>query len=176
MDYKKIYNDLIESRLKLNHSKKEKDCFYEKHHIIPKCLGGSNTKINLILLTPREYYIAHLLLTQMYEGKEKAKICYALIMMCCVNNSQKRIVSSKQYELAKKLVSENCKGENAHFYGKKWSEIRKNIPQQKIECSYCNKIGELQCIDGILKIVNLNKFYYLCFQIKLKNYGRKRKL
>ena len=45
----------------------------EKHHILPKRLGGTNDKSNLVVLTPREHYICQLLLTKMYKGKEKQK-------------------------------------------------------------------------------------------------------
>lgn len=36
------------------------DC--HRHHVLPKCLGGINDQNNLVWLTPREHYIAHLLL------------------------------------------------------------------------------------------------------------------
>lgn len=123
MDYIKLYNTLIETRKVLNRSKKTG--FYEKHHIIPKCIGGDNKQSNLILLTPKEHYIAHLLLTKMYDGKTKAKMCYALVMMCVKNNKQYRISNSRQFEYAKKLVSENCRGENASGYGKTMSDENK---------------------------------------------------
>jgi hypothetical protein len=42
--------------------------YTEKHHIIPKSLGGSNKKDNLALLTAREHFICHLLLTKMTSG------------------------------------------------------------------------------------------------------------
>jgi hypothetical protein len=59
MDYKKHYENLIKSRL---NRKLKKGVYYEKHHIIPKCWGGSNKKENIIKLTAREHYIAHWLL------------------------------------------------------------------------------------------------------------------
>lgn len=129
MDYKKHYNNLINTRKELSRSKK--DDIFEKHHILPKCLGGSDEKTNLILLTPKEHFIAHLLLTQMYEGKIKAKMCYAFMIMCTVNQKQSRKISSSQYDLAKKLISENCRGVNASFYGKKLSkETKENISKR----------------------------------------------
>lgn len=122
MNYKKIYEQLIVSRKSLNRVKNN-DGMLESHHIIPKCLGGSNDKENLVLLTPKEHYVAHLLLTKIYKGKEKAKMCYAFLMMCKNNPNQKRMFSSRKYEKAKLLVSENCRGENHHSYGKKlWSD------------------------------------------------------
>lgn len=42
--------------------------YVEKHHIIPKSLGGSNKKINIVSLTAREHFICHWLLTKMTHG------------------------------------------------------------------------------------------------------------
>ena len=121
MNYLKIYNNLINSRKILNTG----EGIYESHHIIPKSLGGVDDKENKVLLTPKEHYIAHLLLTKLYKGKDKSKMCYALLIMCVNNGKQKRNFSAKQYDNAKRLVSENCRGENASFYGKKLSEENK---------------------------------------------------
>lgn len=33
--------------------------YVETHHIIPKSLGGDNTKTNVVLLTGREHFICH---------------------------------------------------------------------------------------------------------------------
>lgn len=40
--------------------------YFENHHIIPKCLGGCNEQSNMIKLSLREHYIAHLLLAKAY--------------------------------------------------------------------------------------------------------------
>lgn len=62
MDYRKHYENLIKTRI---NRKLQPDVYYEKHHIIPKCWGGSNRKENIIKLTAREHYIAHWLLYRM---------------------------------------------------------------------------------------------------------------
>jgi 5-methylcytosine-specific restriction endonuclease McrA len=36
--------------------------YKEIHHILPKSLGGSNDKSNLVELTAREHYIVHMLI------------------------------------------------------------------------------------------------------------------
>lgn len=40
--------------------------YKEQHHIKPKCLGGDNSKSNLVYLTPEEHYVAHQLLTKLH--------------------------------------------------------------------------------------------------------------
>lgn len=49
----------------------DKDVYFEKHHIVPRCFGGSNNPDNLINLTAREHYIAHLLLWKMSFSKRQ---------------------------------------------------------------------------------------------------------
>jgi hypothetical protein len=84
------------------------DGYSEKHHIIPKTLGGTNKKENLVLLTAREHFICHLLLTKMTEGPQRNKMIYALHMLSNASNKlHKRYVpSSKLYEYERKLFSE----------------------------------------------------------------------
>ena len=63
MNYKKIYDSLIERGKNRNLNE-----YGEKHHIVPKCLGGSNKKENLVKLTPEEHYVAHQLLVKIYPN------------------------------------------------------------------------------------------------------------
>lgn len=63
MNYLKIYNDLI-SRRREEPLKRCGDFSIELHHIEPKSCGGTDDKDNLINLTLREHYIAHLLLAK----------------------------------------------------------------------------------------------------------------
>lgn len=100
MNYKKHYDKLILTRCRLTRKKSNNE-YYEKHHIIPKSLGGSNTKENLVLLTFKEHYIAHLLLSKMYDGEAKRKMYYALWRMSSSKGDNKRILSASQYEICR---------------------------------------------------------------------------
>ena len=81
--------------------------YYEKHHIIPKSLGGGDSPYNLVYLTAREHFICHLLLTKMLTGPFKYKMVFALTRMVTLNKKQKRYLpSSRTYEILKKLRSE----------------------------------------------------------------------
>ena len=66
MNYEKIYYSVIRKGLERGLDKKLFDVYLEKHHIVPKCVGGTNDESNLVLLTAKEHYICHLLLTKMY--------------------------------------------------------------------------------------------------------------
>ena len=50
----------------------------EYHHIVPKCLGGSNKKDNTVYLTDREHYICHRLLVKITSGVAQQKMWLAV--------------------------------------------------------------------------------------------------
>lgn len=71
MNYENHYNKLIE-RAKT----REIEGYVEKHHIIPRCMGGDDSEENLVKLTAREHFIAHQLLVKIYPN------VYGLIVSC----------------------------------------------------------------------------------------------
>ena len=65
MNWNEIYDKLIKSR---QNRILDKDIYTETHHIIPRCMSGNDDKNNLIELTAREHYIAHLILYKIYPN------------------------------------------------------------------------------------------------------------
>lgn len=118
----------MDSRRSMN---RKKNCgvYYEKHHIIPCCLGGKNNKDNLVLLTAKEHFIAHRILYKMYPDDKN--IALAFWGMCNQKNKKikRYIPSSRSYEEARLAFIENNTGEkNAKaFLGKTHSEKTKLI-------------------------------------------------
>lgn len=104
MNYKKHYNALC----KRGQTDRSLD-YSEKHHIIPKCKGGSNDAENITHLTAKEHYLAHYLLHMMYP--EDRQLWYALFSMAfMINENQQRYqVSSRVYERLKLEKSEDSK-------------------------------------------------------------------
>lgn len=86
------------------------DEYHERHHIVPKCLGGTNEEKNLIDLFAREHFIAHKLLAQ--ENPENAKLIYAYSCMAFLKNNyeQRYELTPEEYEDARKKLSEARKG------------------------------------------------------------------
>lgn len=102
--------------------------YHETHHILPKCLDGTNDEENLIDLFASEHFIAHKLLAQ--ENPDDEKLVYAWWCMCSLSkSSQEDIVTEKEYEKArlefKKRISELQSGENNSFFGKHHTEKTK---------------------------------------------------
>lgn len=100
--YTKWYNAIIASAL----ARKDIDLYFEKHHILPKCLGGSDDKTNLVKLTLKEHFICHLLLIRMVDDKvKKAKLTYA-----CWQMTKRYSVTSREYESLKLQLSTSMSG------------------------------------------------------------------
>jgi hypothetical protein len=72
------YQNLVQ---KAKNRQLDNTIYTEKHHILPRCLGGNNASENLVSLTLREHYIAHLLLSKFYEGEAGRKMHYAMWIM-----------------------------------------------------------------------------------------------
>ena len=105
MDYNKHYCNLI-NRAKA----RVLEGYVEKHHIIPKCLGGTNDISNLVILTPEEHYVAHLLLIKIYP--DNAKLVYAARMMCVQSDKHNRNNKmyawlKRRYHLSQKSIIRN---------------------------------------------------------------------
>lgn len=100
--YKVIYENFVDERKQKRIRKLSNNTPYEEHHIIPRSLGGSDNSNNLVKLTPREHYFAHLLLVKITSGADQIKMSQALRFMSGITKS-KRVINSKQYDLAKRL-------------------------------------------------------------------------
>ena len=91
--------------------------YSEKHHILPRSLGGSDSIENLVRLTGREHFICHILLTKMTSGQGKYSMVYAAIGMKRSRTYQERYVNSRLYETLKKeysiISSQRNKGKTA---------------------------------------------------------------
>lgn len=104
MNYQRIYNLLIER----GKNRDLGDVYKERHHIIPRCIGGSDLDDNLVHLTPEEHFLAHQLLVKIFPGN--AKLIFALSAMCMNADSKKMIRNNKMFGWIKRNISECRKG------------------------------------------------------------------
>lgn len=65
------------------------DTKIEKHHIIPRSLGGTNIIDNLVKLSAREHFICHRLLPKFTKEKARTKMLYAIWKMCHSSKERK---------------------------------------------------------------------------------------
>jgi len=121
MDYQKIYNQIIKRA-----KNRKLEGYKEKHHIIPKCLEGSNEEENLIELTAREHFLCHLLLCEIYPKELKLK--QALWLMAIGKGKFKENkfkTNNRTYERLKLEFSQIMKKQKIRL-GKKASQETKN--------------------------------------------------
>lgn len=84
--------------------------YFEVHHKLPKSLGGTDEQNNLVKLTAREHYIAHLLLVNIHKANSFAygKMLYAFNCMRWgrVNGNRSFKFNSRLYQAMKKQYSQ----------------------------------------------------------------------
>lgn len=110
MNYEKIYNDLIStSRDKIL------DGYSERHHIIPRCMGGTDDSSNIVSLTPEEHFVAHLLLVKIYPHNRSLVYSAMMFHKDTANNKaygwlRRRRAALGISESHKKLISKALAG------------------------------------------------------------------
>lgn len=94
--------------------------YKERHHIIPKSLGGIDKAANIVTLTSREHFICHLLLRKMVIGSNKSKMALAAFMLTRTSATQQRYkITNRQYEILKNEMSEAKRNSTSPNKGKK---------------------------------------------------------
>ena len=179
--YLNRYNKFIDSL------KEQKiDGYFEIHHIVPRSMGGSNEKDNLIKLTARQHFIAHWMLWKAYSGK----MMHAFFMMAKICDGEKRYnkLNGKTYQkLTEDFRKDNSirhKG-NKYALGYRWSEEEKQnlrekralqiIPKEVYEKRKLTMLNRIWMNDGnrsyrihISKVEEMKKNGY--FEGRLTNY------
>lgn len=117
MNYAKHYDLLIEKHGSKN---KPKTGYYERHHIVPKCLGGNDLKQNLVYLSFKAHLLAHWLLHK--SNPKNMKLSHAFFMLCFMKNENQTGRSRPPFhvlEIARKnkndLKSKQLKGFSIEF-------------------------------------------------------------
>lgn len=109
--YKNLYFKIIMNAK----NRPEISGYKEKHHIIPRSMGGSDSLDNLVYLTSREHFICHYLLIKFSLAGSRKLLIYAFRMMGNKSETNKeRYINSRLYAASKKdfskLMSQLHKG------------------------------------------------------------------
>jgi hypothetical protein len=135
MNYLNLYKKMMACAETLQDYYLSSDLYLERHHKIPKGLGGSDSSGNLVYLPARLHFVAHVVLHRALRKKETAAAINAMCM-----NTVKRYgkVSSRLFAYARAEYAKSIAGEGNPFKNKthskeqkeKWSLIRKG----KVAC------------------------------------------
>jgi len=153
MNYTNIYNKLI-SRAQ----NRTLEGYKEKHHIIPRCLGGTDDPTNLVDLTPEEHYVAHQLLVKMHPDSDK--LIFAIVIMSGKNPTTNKLFGWHRRKLAetqakiktgvkrgpmsaehKAAIGAANSGANNGMYGKKWTEEQREKLKNRVPWNKGKKTG-----------------------------------
>ena len=128
MNYQRIYDQIIERA-----RTRQLEGYVEKHHIVPRCLGGTNNTENIVQLTAREHFICHQLLCEIYPDNDKLK--YALYLM----NIGKQKHKNADYRISSRTY-ERLKLEHSLFLiGKKHKNKTKQKKSKSMKLVWANK-------------------------------------
>jgi len=116
--------------------------YTEKHHVIPRSLGGENNLLNLRKISAREHFLCHYLLTKMIprNNPDYYKMIKAFMMMKCTSKGHSRYFNSRLYESKRtefsKSMSKLQMGEDNSQFGTRWMYLNnetKKIKKEEIE-------------------------------------------
>ena len=156
--YTTIYLNIVHNAL----CRDSAGLFTEKHHIIPRCLGGRDTTDNLVSVTAREHYILHLLLIRMTVGQTKFKMINAAWWMC---NPGKKIgrtysIPSRLYESVRRANQERARiSRQLHSHLYETDEYRAKISTSLKRIGHNHKtfLGKTHTEEAKKKISQANK-------------------
>jgi hypothetical protein len=109
------------------------DGYSEKHHIIPRSMGGTDARSNLIALTPRQHFVAHWILWKAYGGNMGC----AFFMMS--NFGKYGNVNSRTYAMARSDYSEQV---SIQMTGKVMPPISEETRQKMSESATGRKVSD----------------------------------
>lgn len=151
MNYLNSYTSIIENAKTVNR-KRTKFEYFENHHIVPKCVGGTDETSNLVLLTAKEHFVCHHLLTKIYNDP---KLKFAFWAMCNQMSGRREYkINSATYNQAKEnFAIENSKRHSGKKMPKSHSiasskRWRENNPHKPGENSHLFGIPRTEDVKG----------------------------
>lgn len=105
MNYKRLYESII------NKAQTEWNWdLSERHHIVPKSLGGTDSESNLVWVSFRQHYVLHLLLYKIYGGSQ----IFAVERFYDCNRLQSRSIKTMPRWIRRRLTIEKHRFRTNH--------------------------------------------------------------
>ena len=126
MNYKDFIDNIINARGRYGCGEE----YHERHHIVPRCIGGTDEKENLVDLYAREHFIAHKLLAKENPHNQSLQCAWWMMSNIGRENGGNRRCTSEEYEEARIAFSNSQKGENNFMYGKTGYNYGKHLSDE----------------------------------------------
>jgi hypothetical protein len=138
VNYKKHYDALIQ---RARHRVLEG--YSEKHHVLPRCLGGNDDPNNIVKLTAEEHYVAHQLLVKLNPGNP------GLIYAACVmaHSPINKRVNNKLYGWLKRELS---KLQSKKFSGRVWTQEQNARRSETVKRQWENPEARAKKLTGMV--------------------------
>jgi len=123
--------------------------YREKHHVVPRCMGGGNEAGNIVELTGEEHYVAHQLLVKMYPASRHLSHAAALMATRCTGN--------KLYGWIKRRMAHEMRGNKRGLGNKPSPEACEKLRARSIGNKY--GLGKIPSLETRAKLsaANLGK-------------------
>lgn len=105
MKYETWYSELISRAVARGWTRNTSPLYVECHHILPRSLGGDDSPSNLVYLTAREHYVAHLLLCRFGDTNQKERMLHAMQRFMYSMRDRSHI-KSRTYGYIKERISQ----------------------------------------------------------------------
>lgn len=112
--------------------------YSERHHILPKSMGGQDSSDNLVYLTPSEHYRAHFLLWKIYQNKEMALALWRM----SITGGKFNALEPEIYEQLRKQVIDSKSYQGRKVY---CLELDKTFETEKEACKFLGINQEKSC-------------------------------
>lgn len=150
-DQKQLYEELVELGKTRKLGKTE---YSERHHILPRCMGGTDGDDNLVTFTALEHIVAHILLYRMYPDNLKIAMAADCMLMLDPSSTKERssYFSQIPLEILAELREKASKAKEIAIacYLKK-DEDGKEIEIHRIFSSASKAAKELECPRTTIK-------------------------
>jgi hypothetical protein len=143
MNYTEHYNRLIDrARVRILAGYKE------RHHVLPRCMGGDNSSENLVDLTAEEHYVAHQLLVKMYPDVGGLSVAAVRMAKQCAGNKAYGWLRRRHAQYMSHLHS-----------GNKYNLGRRGrrLSPEHIEALRLSNVGKKRSLESIEKMAQTKR-------------------
>ena len=186
MDWERNYFSLMSRAKRAKRTRMRNGPTYETHRIIPTSVGGSGSlgdwrfHPNVVLLSPREHFVAHLMLVKIYPEIGEIRKTFNRL-------SKNGELSSRAYETSKKKSvtfswytngKKNLKvfeGEKVPAHFEKGFSLKEDTLEQKALLKSKKRKAESETLEGLKDLKKMSKKIYVYEKKRFEQQKRRKK-